>query len=84
MALKSAELAGIPMPPSTRSGIIRFLRSVSSGRQGGLASYRPGEAPSRSMSAEALVCWQFLGLDLDGAQGVQASLPGCASHRGKR
>jgi hypothetical protein len=62
MALKSAELAGIPMPPSTRSGIIRFLRSVSSGRQGGLASYRPGEAPSRSMSAEALVCWQFLGL----------------------
>ena len=62
MALKSAELAGIPMPPSTRSGIIRFLRSVSSGKQGGLASYRPGEAPSRSMSAEALVCWQFLGL----------------------
>ena len=62
MALKSAALAGIPMPPSTRAGIIRFLRSVSSGKQGGLASYRPGEAPSRSMSAEALVCWQFLGL----------------------
>ena len=62
MALKSAALAGIPMPPSTRAGIIRFLRSVSSGKQGGLASYRPGEAPTRSMSAEALVCWQFLGL----------------------
>jgi hypothetical protein len=62
MALKSAELAGIPMPASTRSGIIRFLRSVCSGKQGGLASYRPGEAPSRAMSAEALVCWQFLGL----------------------
>jgi hypothetical protein len=62
MALKSAELAGIPMPASTRSGIIRFLRSVSSGRQGGLASYRPGEGPSRPMTAEAMVCWQFLGL----------------------
>jgi hypothetical protein len=62
MALKSADLAGIPMPASTRSGIVRYLRSVCSGKQGGLASYRPGEAPSRSMSAEALVCWQFLGL----------------------
>jgi hypothetical protein len=62
MALKSADLAGIPIPPSTRAGIIRFLHSVSSGKQGGLASYRPGEAPSRSMSAEALVCWQFLGV----------------------
>ncbi|MGD0517875.1 MAG: hypothetical protein ABSA26_10105 [Thermoguttaceae bacterium] len=62
MALKSAELAGIPMPAPTRSGIIRFLRSVSSGSQGGLASYRPGEGPSRPMTAEALVCWQFLGL----------------------
>ncbi|MGD0383069.1 MAG: prenyltransferase/squalene oxidase repeat-containing protein [Thermoguttaceae bacterium] len=62
MALKSAELAGIPMPASTRSGIIRFLRSVSSGSRGGLASYRPGEGPSRPMTAEALVCWQFLGL----------------------
>ncbi len=62
MALKSADLAGIPIPSSTRAGIIRFLRSVSSGKQGGLASYRPGEAPTRPMSAEALVCWQFLGL----------------------
>ncbi len=37
MALKSAELAGIPMPASTRSGIIRFLQSVSSG-----TTRRPG------------------------------------------
>jgi hypothetical protein len=62
MALKSAELAGIPIPPSTRSGVLRFLQSVSSGKQGGLASYRPAERASRSMTAEALVCRQFLGL----------------------
>jgi hypothetical protein len=62
MALKSAELAGIPIPEATRQGIARFLRSVSSGRRGGLASYRPGELATRTMTAEALVCWQFLGL----------------------
>jgi hypothetical protein len=65
MALKSAELAGIPMPESTRAGIVRFLKSVESGTSGGLASYRPGEAPSRPMTAEALVCRQFLGLPHD-------------------
>jgi hypothetical protein len=62
MALKSAELAGIPMPEKTRQGIVRFLRSVSSGQAGGLASYRPGEKVTSSMTAEALVCWQWLGL----------------------
>ena len=43
MTLKSAELAGIPIPDSTRQGIIRYLQSVSSGKYGGRASYRPGE-----------------------------------------
>jgi hypothetical protein len=62
MSLKSAELAGIPMPERTRQGMIRYLQSVSSGGYGGRASYRPGEQPTRSMTAEALVCWQFLGL----------------------
>ncbi len=62
MALKSAELAGIPIPPATWQGAARFLRSVSSGRYGGLGSYRPGEQVSVSMTAEALVCRQFLGL----------------------
>lgn len=62
MALKSAELAGIPIPDSTRQGIIRYLQSVASGDYGGRASYRPGEQTTRTMTAEALVCWQFLGL----------------------
>ena len=62
MSLKSAELAGIPMPDKTRQGIVRYLQSVASGSYGGRASYRPGEPATRTMTAEALVCWQFLGL----------------------
>jgi hypothetical protein len=65
MALKSAELAGIPTPVRTRNGAIRYLQSVASGTHGGRASYRPGEQVSRTMSAEALVCWQFLGIPRD-------------------
>jgi hypothetical protein len=62
MALKSAELAGIPMPEAAKRGAMRFLDSVSSGEHGGLASYRPGERASRPMTAEALACRQFLGV----------------------
>ncbi len=63
MALKSAELAGIPIPQQTRDGIGRFLRSVSLGRNGGLACYQPARPmASRSMTAEALACRQFMGL----------------------
>jgi hypothetical protein len=62
MALKSAELGGIAMPALTRGGIERFLRSVASGPNGGLACYQPTRPiPTRSMTAEALVCRQFLG-----------------------
>jgi hypothetical protein len=62
MALKSAELAGIRIPDATREGMVRYLNSVSSGPHKGLASYRPGHAATRAMTAEALVCRQFLGM----------------------
>ena len=63
MALKSADLAGIPMPDATRQGIIRYLQSVASQPKGGLASYQPLKPPSRTMSAEAMLCWLYLGLN---------------------
>lgn len=63
MALHSAELAGIKMPAETRTRMARFLRAASSGPQRGLASYRPGDRVSRTMTAEALVCRQFLGAE---------------------
>ncbi len=62
MALRSAELAGIAIPEETWDGAIRFLKSVSAGTHGGLASYRPDEKVSRSMTAEALFCRQLLGM----------------------
>ena len=62
MALKSAEIGGLAMPAATRLGMERFLRSVSSGRRGGLACYQPARPiATRSMTAEALACRQFLG-----------------------
>ena len=60
MALRSAELAGLPIPPDSRRGMMRFLDSVAAGRSGGLASYRAGTRPSPTMTAEALACWIFL------------------------
>lgn len=61
MSLKSAELGGLPMPPETRAGMMRFLGTVSSGRSGGLACYQPARPlPTRSMTAEALACRKFL------------------------
>lgn len=72
MALKSAELAGIPIPPETRARMHRFLQSVSSGTNHGLAAYRPGMTPSRIMTAEALTCRQFLGMPPASATGLEA------------
>ena len=64
MALAQRRAGRHSRSPTRRSdGMIRFLRSVSSGEHGGLASYRPGERPSRTMTAEALVCRFFLDLD---------------------
>jgi hypothetical protein len=60
MALKSAELAGIKVPDTTKQRALRFLEANSSGRSGGLASYRANERPSRTMTAEALLCHHLL------------------------
>jgi hypothetical protein len=65
MALKSAELGGIPMPAQTRARMVRFLQSCTSGRSRGLAAYRPGDRVSRTMTAEALVCRYFLASEHD-------------------
>jgi hypothetical protein len=65
MALKSAELSGIAIPDGAREGLHRFIKSVSSGSHGGLASYRARERSTRPMTAEALVCRQFLGMSRD-------------------
>lgn len=68
MSLKSAQLAGVPIPTTVWDRARKFLRSVSSGSDAGLASYRPGESPSRTMTAEALFCRVLL----DDSQPAQA------------
>ena len=73
MSLKSAEMAGIPVPAETRARMARFLRSCSSGDQRGLASYRPGDRVSRTMTAEALACRIFLGAENGDAAQAEAA-----------
>lgn len=73
MALKSAELAGVPTPAATRDGMVRFIKSASSGEHGGLGAYRPNDRPSRTMTAEALVCRQFLGMSRDNPAAGEAA-----------
>ena len=69
---QSVSLGGFEIPPRTRDGMERFLRSVTSGGYGGLASYRPRERPSRTMTAEALTCRFFL--DLADSEAAVAAL----------
>jgi len=72
MAIKSADLAGVTTPEDTWRRMFVYLKSVSSGRYGGLAAYRAGQEASRSMTAEALVCRQWLGMPPGSPTGTEA------------
>ncbi|SRR6056297_1379768 len=61
MVLESARQADIDIGARTVPLASHFLRSVRSGRVGGLACYRPGQPPSRTMTAEALATRLLLG-----------------------
>ena len=79
MVLETARQAGLTVgiePAKARART--FLQSVSSGRAGGLASYRPGERPSVAMTAEALLCRLFLGQPVEHAV-VQEALESLAA-----
>lgn len=54
MVLDAGQMAGIQDNDAALRLAGHFLRSVRAGTHGGLASYRPGESPSRPMTAEAL------------------------------
>jgi len=61
MALKSAEMAGLPVPAGTYPLATRWLDSVASGPQRHLYAYQPHGEVRISMTAEALLCRQYLG-----------------------
>ncbi len=68
MALKSAEIAGIPIPSDTKRLMVKFLKERSLGKNNGLATYRmviPSTAPTPAMTAESLFCKQMLGIRRD-------------------
>ena len=65
MLLSSARHAGVGGFTAAEARAGAFLQSVSSGRVGGLAAYRPGERPAVAMTAEALFCRFLLGLPAD-------------------
>lgn len=73
LVLKSAKETGIAVPSETRSGAIRWLTLVSEGRRGGLAMYRPTEKVTPTMTAEAWVCRQFLGVGGPGPASDEAA-----------
>jgi hypothetical protein len=73
MALKSAKLVGISTAATTERGTLEWLSKVSSGREGGLASYQPSEPVTPTMTAEAWVCRQFLGVGGPGPASTEAA-----------
>ncbi|MBM4023662.1 MAG: squalene--hopene cyclase [Planctomycetes bacterium] len=65
MALAAAKNVGLDGLDAAQGRARGFLLSVSSGAAGGLASYRRGERPNVTMTAEALVCRLLLGMPAD-------------------
>lgn len=65
MALKSSEMAGLPVPARTLEGVKRWLASVEANRPtGGLFGYQSA-SPTPAMTAQGLLCLQYLGMRRD-------------------
>jgi hypothetical protein len=73
LALRSAQMGGVTTPPATRDGMLRFLEGATRGPFRGLGCYRPGEGPSPTMTAEALLCRQLLEQRVDPRTADEAS-----------
>ncbi len=73
MALQSALMAGLEVPSNTLQNVNRFLDSVQDGT-GSHYHYHPGNYVNHAMTAEGLLCRQYLGWKQDDPQlikGVQ-------------
>lgn len=60
LALRSAQQAGLVVPASTKTRMVKFLATCNTGAKGGLASYRPGFGATRTMTSESLACRMWL------------------------
>ncbi|MFO0910826.1 MAG: hypothetical protein U0794_21215 [Isosphaeraceae bacterium] len=73
MALKSAREVGIEVPSNLQTGTLGWLSKVSSGTASGLGRYQPWDKVTPTMTAEAWVCRQFLGVGGPGAASSEAA-----------
>lgn len=82
MALKSAKMAGLDVPPVVLEKAAKFLKSVSKGKSGGLGCYRVESNPTPAMTAVGLLSKQFLGAkrtdpdQMEGMDYMMKNLPG--------
>lgn len=60
MALQSARMAGIEVPSPTYDAITKFLNSVQF-EEGSLYAYHVGDGATQAVTAEGLLCRQYLG-----------------------
>lgn len=80
MALKSGQMAGLKVDPKTVEGGKKFLKSVSSGKAGGLFGYAAPGA-TQTMTAVGLLCMQYSGakrgdpLMVEGMEYLMRNLP---------
>ena len=85
MALKSAQMAGLRVSPSSLAGAQVWLKNNSSGKSGGLFSYTPASGASNTMTAVGVLCTQYLGAKREqpnmqeGMQYFMANLPDAKS-----
>jgi len=73
MALKSGQMAYLYVPKETFEKAGKFLDSVQTDRYGGRYAYMHGQRPTPVMTAEALLCRQYLGWSRDN-RGLQAGV----------
>lgn len=72
LALRSAAIAGIRVPPQALAGAKRWLMLVEDRSQPGLYAYLPGEPANEAMTAEGLLTQQLIGQPLDDPRTVAA------------
>ena len=81
MALKSAQLAGLPVNSLVFENAQKWLHSVAKGEHLGLYSYQPYREVTLAMTAVGMLCRQYLGIDpkdpamLQGKQVLLQNLP---------
>jgi hypothetical protein len=85
MALKSAQMAHLPVNTMVFENARRFLKSCSKGEHNGLFAYLPFQDPAPPTTAIGLLCMQYLGMGRDdpamveGRQYLLANLPSTAA-----